>query len=340
MTWPDVLSALVAGSDLSSEQATWAMGEILSGEATPAQIAGFAVALRAKGETIDEVTGLVDAMYARRTPISVPGRLLDVVGTGGDRSMSVNISTMAAIVAAGAGAKVVKHGSRSASSQSGSADVLEALGIRLDLPAARVAEVAEAAGITFCFAAAFNPAMRHTAAPRRELGIGTTFNILGPLANPARPQAQAIGCADARMAPVMAGVFARRGSDAWVVRGDDGLDELTTTTTSSVWHVHDGQVTTATVDPAAHGLAPATTADLRGGDAAHNADVVRRVLAAEAGPVLDAVLLNAGAALAVYDAPDASVDEALTAGIAKARAAVESGAAQTTLDRWIAASAG
>ncbi|MDP2775647.1 MAG: anthranilate phosphoribosyltransferase [Nocardioides sp.] len=338
MTWPDVLSALVAGSDLSSEQTSWAMGEILSGDATPAQIAGFAVALRAKGETIDEVTGLVEAMYARRTPISVPGRLLDVVGTGGDRSMSVNISTMAAIVAAGAGAKVVKHGNRSASSQSGSADVLEVLGIRLDLPAARVAEVAEAAGITFCFAAAFNPAMRHTAVPRRELGIGTTFNFLGPLANPARPQAQAIGCADTRMAPVMAGVFARRGSDAWVFRGDDGLDELTTTTTSSVWHVHDGQVSTATVDPAALGLAPATTEDLRGGDAAHNADVVRRVLAAEAGPVLDAVLLNAGAALAVYDTPSASVEEGLVAGIAKAREAVESGGAQATLDRWIAAS--
>jgi anthranilate phosphoribosyltransferase len=340
VTWPEVLSALVAGTDLSSEQTTWAMGEILSGEATPAQIAGFAVALRAKGETIDEVTGLVEAMYARRTPIAVPGRLLDVVGTGGDRSMSVNISTMAAIVAAGAGAKVVKHGGRSASSQSGSADVLEALGIRLDLPADRVAQVVEEAGITFCFAAAFNPAMRHTAVPRRELGIGTTFNILGPLSNPARPQAQAIGCADARMAPVMAGVFARRGSDAWVVRGDDGLDELTTTTTSAVWKVHDGEVVTATVNPAALGLAPATTADLRGGDAAHNADVVRRVLAAEPGPVRDAVLLNAGAALAVYDDPGASVGDALAAGFEKARQAVDSGAAQATLDRWVAASAG
>jgi anthranilate phosphoribosyltransferase len=337
VTWPDVLSALVARSDLTSEQATWAMGEILSGEATAAQIAGFAVALRAKGETIDEVTGLVEAMYARRTPISVPGRLLDVVGTGGDRSMSVNISTMAAIVAAGAGAKVVKHGSRSASSQSGSADVLEALGIRLDLPADRVARVAEEAGITFCFAAAFNPAMRHTAVPRRELGIGTTFNILGPLANPARPDAQAIGCADARMAPVMAGVFARRGADAWVVRGDDGLDELTTTTTSSVWHVHAGEVTTASVDPAALGLAPATTEDLRGGDAAHNADVVRRMLAAEPGPVRDAVVLNAGAALAVYDHPGASVQDALPAGIERARQAIDSGAAQATLERWVAA---
>ena len=185
-SWPDVLGALVAGTDLTADQTAWAMGEILSGEATPSQVAGFAVALRAKGESIEEVTGLVEAMYAVATPIPSPGRLLDVVGTGGDRSMSVNISTMAAIVAAGAGARVVKHGNRSASSQSGSADVLERLGIRLDLPPARVAAVAEEAGITFCFAAAFHPAMRHAAVTRRELGIGTTFNILGPLTNPAR----------------------------------------------------------------------------------------------------------------------------------------------------------
>jgi anthranilate phosphoribosyltransferase len=253
--------------------------------------------------------------------------------------MSVNISTMAAIVAAGAGAKVVKHGNRSASSQSGSADVLEALGIRLDLPPDRVAEVAEQAGITFCFAAAFNPAMRHTAAPRRELGVGTTFNVLGPLANPTRPAAQAVGCADPRMAPVMAGVFAARGVDAWVFRGDDGLDELTTTTTSSVWQVHGGEVTRASVDPAALGLAPASAEDLRGGDAAHNADVVRRVLAGEPGPVRDAVLLNAGAALAVYDEPSRPVAEVLAAGLAKARSAVDSGAAAATLDRWVAATA-
>src|SRR3954463_7427515 len=203
--WPDVLTALVAGKDLSAEQTAWAMGEILTGEATPSQIAGFAVALRAKGETTDEVSGLVDAMYEHGTPVSVPGRLLDVVGTGGDRSMSVNISTMAAIVAAGAGARVVKHGNRSASSQAGSADVLEALGIRLDLPADRVARLAEQVGITFCFAAAFHPALRHAAVPRRELAIGTTFNVLGPLANPVKPAAQAIGWDDAEMAPVMAG---------------------------------------------------------------------------------------------------------------------------------------
>jgi anthranilate phosphoribosyltransferase len=249
----------------------------------------------------------------------------------------VNISTMAAIVAAGAGAKVVKHGNRSASSQSGSADVLEALGIRLDLSPARVAEVAEEAGITFCFAAAFNPAMRHTAAPRRELGIGTTFNILGPLANPTRPAAQAVGCADPRMAPVMAGVFAARGVDAWVFRGDDGLDELTTTTTSSVWTVHDGEVRTTTVDPVSLGLAPSTTDALRGGDATHNAEVVRRLLAGEAGAVRDAVLLNAAAALAVYDAPGEPVQDALAAGLARATEAVDSGSAAATLDRWVAA---
>ena len=334
-SWPEVLGALVAGEDLSADQTGWAMGEILAGQATDAQVAGFAVALRAKGESIEEVLGLVEAMYAVATPLSVPGRTLDVVGTGGDRSMSVNISTMAAIVAAGAGARVVKHGNRSASSTSGTADVLEVLGVRLDLPAARVAEVAEEAGITFCFASAFHPALRHAAVPRRELGIGTTFNLLGPLANPSRPAAQAIGCAYAGKPPLMAGVFARRGVDAWVFRGDDGLDELTTTTTSSLWVVHDGEVRTATVDPAALGLAPATTDDLRGGDAAHNADVVRRVLAGERGPVREAVLLNAGAGLAVHDEPAADPLTALAAGIQRAAESVDSGAAASTLQRWV-----
>ncbi|WP_148614615.1 anthranilate phosphoribosyltransferase [Nocardioides rubriscoriae] len=341
MTWPEVLSALVAGTDLSADQASWAMGEILAGEATPAQIAGFAVALRAKGETVAEVTGLADAMYARRTRITVEGRLLDVVGTGADRSNSVNISTMAAIVAAGAGVTVVKHGNRSASSMAGSADVLEALGIRLDLPPERVAAVAAEVGITFCFAAAFNPAMRHTAVPRRELGIGTTFNFLGPLANPVRPAAQAIGCADPRMVPVMAGVFAARGSDAWVFRGDDGLDELTTTTTSTVYVATGGEVSgPVTVDPTALGLAPATTADLVGGDAAHNADVVRRLLAGEPGPVRDAVILNAGAALAVHACDGSAVPDALAAGMTRAAAAIDSGAAAATLERWVTAASG
>lgn len=337
-SWPEVLGALVAHQDLSSEQAAWAMGEILAGDATAVQIAGFAVALRAKGETVEELSGVAAGMLAKARPISVPGRLLDIVGTGGDRSFSVNISTMSAIVAAGAGAPVVKHGNRSASSKSGSADVLEALGIRLDLDPERVAEVAREAGITFCFSAAFHPAMRYAAVPRRELGIATFFNALGPLTNPARPAASAIGCADPRLAPMLAGVFARRGSDAWVFRGDDGLDELTTTTTSRLWTVHAGEVVAHTIEPLDHGLARATADDLRGGDAAYNADVVRRVLAGEKGPVRDAVLLNTGAALAVHAAADGAVDEQLAAGIARAAEAIDSGAAQATLERWIAAS--
>jgi len=328
---------LIAGQDLAEDQTAWAMGEILSGEATPAQIAGFAVALRAKGETVDEMQGLVDAMYAHATPLATTGRVLDVVGTGGDRSMSVNISTMAAIVAAGAGVRVVKHGNRSASSKAGSADVLESLGIRLDLDAAAVARVGEQAGITFCFAAAFHPALRHAAVPRRELGVGTTFNFLGPLANPAKPEAQAIGCADARMAPVMAGVFARRGVDAWVFRGDDGLDELTTTTTSQVWVVSGGSVEERKVDPAAVGIPRGRSQDLRGQDAQYNASVVRRLVDGEVGPVRDAVVLNAGAAIAVHEAGPGSLDERLARGIARAEEAVDSGNARATLDRWVEA---
>jgi anthranilate phosphoribosyltransferase len=334
-TWPEVLSALIGGHDLHADQASWAMGEILAGEASPVQIAGFAVALRAKGETIDELEGLVASMYQHANPLVVPGRVLDVVGTGGDRSMSVNISTMAAIVAAGAGAPVVKHGNRSASSKAGSADVLEALGIRLDLPTTSVAKVGEEVGITFCFSAAFHPAMRHAAIARRELAVATTFNVLGPLANPAKPSAQAIGCADVRMAPLMAGVFARRGVDAWVFRGDDGLDELTTTTTSQVWAVAAGQVEQFTVDPARFGLGGGTAEGLRGGDATSNAEVVRRLVAGETGLVRDAVLLNAGAALAVHAAEQGSHDERLAVGVERAAEALDSGRARDLLDRWV-----
>jgi anthranilate phosphoribosyltransferase len=334
-SWPEVLSALIAGRDLAADQSTWAMGEILAGEASPAQIAGFAVALRAKGETVDELEGLVEGMYRHATPLVVTGRVLDVVGTGGDRSMSVNISTMAAIVAAAAGAPVVKHGNRSASSKAGSADVLEALGIRLDLPAATVARVGEEVGITFCFAAAFHPALRHAAVPRRELGVYTTFNLLGPLAHPAKPQAQAIGCADERMAPLMAGVFARRGVDAWVFRGDDGLDELTTTTSSQVWAVTDGGVERFTVDPEQLGLGGGTTEGLRGRDASYNADVVRRVVDGERGQVRDAVLLNAGAALAVHAGGSGNHLERLAAGVERAVEAVDTGGASRLLERWV-----
>jgi anthranilate phosphoribosyltransferase len=339
LTWPDLITTLVGGSDLSAEQTAWAMDEILAGEATAVQIAGFVVALRAKGETVEEISGLVDAMYRHAVPLELPGRWVDVVGTGGDRSMSVNISSMAAIVAAGAGVPVIKHGNRSASSKAGAADVLELLGVRLDLAPDQVRQVAEDVGISFCFAPAFHPALRHAAVARKELAVATVFNFLGPLANPGSPDAQAIGCADPRMAPIMAGVFARRGVDAWVFRGDDGLDELTTTTTSRIWHVTGGAVVESELDPDALGLPRSRPGDLRGGDARHNADVVRRVLAGEAGPVRDAVLLNAAAAVAVHEAGDGSLLDQLAQGLERARQSVDSGAAEQALARWVRAGA-
>jgi len=334
-SWPEVISALLGGQDLSADQSAWAMEEVLGGTATSVQIAGFAVALRAKGETVEEMEGLVRTMYAHAVAIDVPGRTVDIVGTGGDRAHTVNISTMAALVTAGAGATVVKHGNRAASSKCGTADVLERLGVRLDLPPATVADVGREAGITFCFAPMFHPALRHAAVARRELGVGTTFNFLGPLANPARPTSQAVGCADLRMAPILAGVLARRGIDAIVFRGDDGLDELTTTTTSQVWVVSGGSVEQETLDPASLGLPSATREDLRGGDVDVNADVVRRVLDGETGPVRDAVVLNAGAALATHAGESGPLHDRVGAGIARAAESLDSGAAKSVLARWI-----
>jgi anthranilate phosphoribosyltransferase len=338
-TWPAVLSALLERRDLPAETTAWAMGEIMSGSATPAQIAGFVVALRAKGETVDEVEGLVQAMYDHATHISIPGQAVDVVGTGGDRAHTVNISTMAALVAAGAGARVVKHGNRAASSACGAADLLEELGVRLDLPPARVAEIADEVGITFCFAPVFHPALRHAAVTRRELGVPTTFNFLGPLANPAKPTAQAVGVADGRMAGIVAGVLAGRGVTALVFRGDDGLDELTTTTTSRVWLVRDGQVREERLDPSNLGVAAAPPDALRGGDATRNADVARRFLAGERGPVRDAVLLNAAAALAAYDGVKGALVDLLPPAMDRAADAVDTGSAANVLDRWVAACA-
>ncbi len=337
-TWPDLLSALLAGRSLSTEDTAWAMDQIMTGEATDVQIAGFAVALRAKGETVEEITGLVRTMYRHANVIEVPGDTVDIVGTGGDRARTVNISTMAAIVVAGTGARVVKHGNRAASSASGSSDVLEKLGVNLDLTPARVAEVALEAGISFCFAVRFHPALRHVAVARKELGIATPFNFLGPLTNPARVKAQATGVADARMAPILAGVLADRGTSALVFRGDDGLDELTTTATSTVWTVRDGKVTEESFDPRSVGLELVDVEALRGADAAYNADVARRVLDGEQGPVRDAVLLNAAAALAALRPNDASLPERIAAGITEAAESIDSGAAKTTLSRWIAAS--
>jgi anthranilate phosphoribosyltransferase len=337
--WPAVLTALLARSDLTAEQAAWAMGEVMDGSATPVQVAGFAVALRAKGETAAEVSGLVEAMLSRARPCAVDGPVVDTCGTGGDRSHTVNISTMAALVVAGCGVRVVKHGNRAASSTCGSADLLEELGVRIDLDPSLVPRCAVDAGIAFCFAPVFHPALRNAAVPRRELGIPTVFNFLGPLTNPARPAYQAVGVADARMAAVMAGVLAARGASALVFRGDDGLDELTTATTSHVWVVAGGRVREETLDPASLGIAPAGLDALRGGDAAFNAAVARGFLAGASGPVRDAVLLNAAAALASLTPSTLPLAERLAPELARAGAAVDSGAAAAALDRWVGVSA-
>jgi anthranilate phosphoribosyltransferase len=334
-TWPAVLGTLLRGESLESGDTAWAMSEIMAGEASPAQLAAFAVLLRAKGETAAEHSGLVDAMMAVAATVPVGGPLLDVVGTGGDRANTVNLSTMAALVAAGAGARVAKHGNRAASSSTGAADVLEALGIAISLPGPGVARCVDEAGIGFCFAPVFHPGMRHASVPRREIGVPTVFNFLGPLANPARPGTLAVGCSDVRMAPIMAAVLAGRGDTALVFRGDDGLDELTTTTTSRVWAVRGGEVVEQRLDPAELGVPAVEREALRGGDAAYNAKVVRALLAGERGPVRDAVLLNAGAALAAYDGLGGSLQDAVSAGMRRAGTAIDSGAAADVLDRWV-----
>ena len=337
-TWPLLLGALLRREDLSADHTAWAMDQIMAGDASSAQIAGFVVALRAKGETVEEFDGLARAMLGRATLIDVPGDIVDIVGTGGDQAHTVNISTMATIVVAGTGARVVKHGNRAASSLCGTADVLEELGVALDLRPADVARVAAEAGVTFCFAPVFHPALRHAAAPRRELGVPTMFNFLGPLGNPARPGFQALGVADRRMAPIMAGVLARRGVEALVFRGDDGLDELSTAATSSYWEVRSGAVSPGVLDPTELGVERSAPDALRGGDAKFNAAVVRELLAGRVGPVRDAVLLNAAAALAMLDrGPEPLVDR-LAAGLRQAAAAVDSGAAAAVLERWIAVS--
>jgi anthranilate phosphoribosyltransferase len=336
--WPALLNRLLAGTDLSSAETSWAMREVMTGEATPAQVAAFAVALRAKGESPEEVAGLAAEMLARATPVELSLDCVDIVGTGGDGAHTVNISTMSAVVIAAAGVPVAKHGGRAASSSSGAADVLEALGVVIDLPAAGVARCVQEAGIGFFFAPVFHPGMRHAAGPRREMGIGTVFNFLGPLTNPARPRAAAIGCADRRMAPVMAEVLAARGSRALVFRGDDGLDELTLSTTSSVWMVRDGEVEAERVDPTALGIATAPPEALRGGSPQVNADVFRRVLGGEPGPVRDAVLLNAAAGFAAFDERAQRLHDGLAAGLARAAAAIDDGSAAAQLERWVAIS--
>ncbi|HEY8527105.1 MAG TPA: anthranilate phosphoribosyltransferase [Acidimicrobiales bacterium] len=334
--WPALLNALAARRDLKIDEARAAMAEILEGAATPAQIAGFIVALRMKGETVDELTGMIEAVLAVAERVQLPPgeEAVDIVGTGGDRSHTINVSTLSALVVAGAGGRVCKHGNRAASSSTGAADLLEALGVRIDCDPEGVARCVAEAGIGFCFAPRFHPAWRHAGPVRRELGIPTAFNILGPLANPARVNRIMIGVADPAMADRMIGVLAARGTErALIVHGDDGLDELTISTTSQVVELVDGEIRHYRVDPADYGIATVPKEALVGGDPATNAELARRVLAGEEGPHRDIVSLNAGAGLVAAGlAPD------LAAGIDAARASIDGGGAARALDLLVAVS--
>jgi anthranilate phosphoribosyltransferase len=336
-TWPEILTGLVRSEGLESDAAEWALDEILNGRASDVQIAALLTALRAKGETEDEIRGLAQAMLNNSIPLELGHEAVDIVGTGGDRANTVNISTMAAIVAASAGAKVIKHGSRAASSQSGTADTLEALGVNISVDPSRQAEILERTNIAFLFAQLYHSAMKNVGAVRKQLAIQTTFNFLGPLANPAQPRAMALGVADDEMAPLLARVIASRDGRGLVFRGFDGLDELTTTSPSDVWVVSEGRVHRTALDPLDLGLAPAAPADLVGGPPEHNAQVVRDLVAGERGPVRDIVLLNAAAALLAFHGVDteATLADQLAPYLALAADAIDSGRSATNLQLWI-----
>lgn len=340
-SWPELLESLLAGESLSSPTARWAMGRLMSGELSDAEIAGFLVALRAKGETGEELLGLSEAMMERAEPISVPGPTLDIVGTGGDRLGTVNISTMSSLVAVGAGARVVKHGNRGASSTAGAADVIEALGVDLSLAPERVSAAAEEVGITFLFAQVFHPAMRHVMPARRALGVRTAFNFLGPLSNPAGVDAQALGCASAELAPRMAEALAGRGTRGLVFRGRDGRDKITTSAETDIWEVRDGHAAHTVISPADVGLEKVEVSALAGGTGQENAETVRAVLRGEPGPVRDAVLLNAAAGLTALDEDTSGqLVERLTRNMQKAATSVDTGAAADALQRWVEFSRG
>jgi anthranilate phosphoribosyltransferase len=331
--WPHVLSKIAARVSLDRDEAAAAMRVVMSGEATAAQVGGFLMALRTKGETVEEIEGLADTMLAFANPVAPPVPVVDTCGTGGDRSGTFNISTVAALVVAGAGVPVAKHGNRAASSICGSADLLEALGVRIDLDATGVERCLGQAGIAFIFAPVFHPAMGHAGPVRRELRVPTVFNFLGPLTNPARPFAQVVGVSDERMLPLLARVLARRGTRARLFRALDGLDELTTTGPSLVFDVVDGDVRESMLDPADLGLARSEVEDLRGGDPEASAAIALSILRGEIGPRRDVVLLNTAAALEVSGRAS-SLDE----GLAMAAASIDSGAAADVLKRWVSSS--
>ncbi|MEB3970440.1 anthranilate phosphoribosyltransferase [Mycobacterium ulcerans] len=339
-SWPQLLGRLTEGKHLEPGQAGWAMEQIMSGNARPAQVAAFAVAMKMKVPTAGEVGELADVMlaYARPMPADlIRDDTVDIVGTGGDGVNTVNLSTMASIVVAAAGVPVVKHGNRAASSLAGGADTLESLGVRIDLGPDQVARSLNEIGIGFCFAPQFHPSYRQASVVRREIGVPTVFNLLGPLTNPARPRAGLIGCAFADLAEIMAGVFATRGSSVLVVHGDDGLDELTTTTTSTIWRVQAGTVDKLTFDPGDFGFARAELSQLLGGDPQANAAEARAVLGGAAGPVRDAVVLNAAGAIVAHAGLSSRAEwlPAWQDGLQRAAVAIDSGAAEQLLARWV-----
>lgn len=346
LSWPTILTKLLNREDLSVSQAEWAMSGFMTGSATAAQMGGFLTVLQSKGVTVDEVVGFRDAILAEAAPVPLPAMSLDIVGTGGDRFGTVNISTTAAIIAAAANVPVVKHGNKAASSKSGSSDVLTALGINFSLEADRLREVFDEVGIAFVHAARFLPGFRHVAPVRGELGIQTVFNFLGPLCNPVRPEATAAGVAEASRAPLFADLFRFRGATALVFRGDDGLDELTTTGHSHIWEVSRGGLTEHDLDPRDLGISRSRIEDLIGGAPDENAEVVHRVFAGEEGPVRDIVLLNAAAGLVTYELAERpeSIEEPLLerlrAKMDVAAEAVDSGAAAAKLQQWSAATQG
>ncbi len=347
-TWPTILAKLLAKRDLNREEAGWAMSQIMDGESSEAEIGAFMMALRSKGETVDELAGLVDVMLEKSVLLDTGSDALDIVGTGGDMIGTVNISTMASIVAAAAGVGVMKHGSRSASGKTGSAEMLEVLGIRLDLSPQRVAEVYRAAGITFFFAPVFHPAMRHVAPVRKALGVPTTFNFLGPLANPAQPIATSLGVANPQIAPLMAAELAARGRKALVFRGLDGLDELTTTANSDIWLVQGGVVRNFELNPVKLGLKKVDLASLLGGQAQQNAEVALRLFneprASSSQAVREVVALNAAGGLIAYELSKQTIesqqdlDRQFEVQLERAVEALDSGAAAQKLSAWMTAS--
>ena len=330
-TWPEVLGTILAGGSLDRTQAAWAMGEIMEGRATPSQLGAFLAGLRVKGETVEEMIGLVETMRSFSKKVQVGYPVVDTCGTGGDRSGSINVSTMAAMIVAGAGAKVAKHGNRAASSRCGSADVLEALGVKVDLDPEGVTRCLDQAGIGFCFAPVFHPSMRHAGPIRKELGVPTVFNFLGPLTNPAGARFQAVGVSDKAMAPKMLEVLMALGSErVFVFRGFDGLDELSTTGPSHLWTVESGEVAESVVDPLEYGIPRAPASALAGGSASDNARVVREVLDGRHGPDRDIAVMNAAAGILA-----AGLAEDLHGGIEMAVESLDSGRAKTALDRLI-----